>query len=63
MSKRDVNALAALFHDESELVHMAATMSKAQELEVIKSGFVQYMPTLTDLTALLENYIAAIALS
>src|SRR3954468_12286514 len=42
MSRRDVDALSALFHDESVFVHMAATMSKAQELEVIRSGFVQY---------------------
>jgi ketosteroid isomerase-like protein len=42
MSERDVDALADLFHDESVFVHMAATMSKTQELEVIKSGFVQY---------------------
>jgi hypothetical protein len=42
MSKRDVDALSILFHDDSVFVHMAATMSKAQELEVIRSGFVQY---------------------
>ncbi len=42
MSERNVDALGALFDDQAVFVHMAATMSKSQELEVIKSGFVQY---------------------
>jgi hypothetical protein len=42
MSERKVEALAALFHDEAVFVHMGATMSKKQELEVIKSGAIQY---------------------
>lgn len=42
MSERNVDALANLFHDDAVFVHMGATMSKAQELGVIKSGGIQY---------------------
>jgi hypothetical protein len=42
MAERKVDSLAALFHDEAVFVHMGATMSKTQELEVIKSGAIQY---------------------
>jgi 4-carboxymuconolactone decarboxylase len=42
MSERNVDALAALFHDESVFVHMGGTMSKSQELDVIKSGRIHY---------------------
>ena len=42
MSERNVDALAALFHDDAVFVHMGATMSKTQELGVIKSGGIHY---------------------
>jgi translation elongation factor EF-4 len=42
MSERKVEPLAALFHEEAVFVHMGATMSKAQELDVIRSGEIQY---------------------
>jgi hypothetical protein len=42
MSERNVDALAELFHAESTFVHMGGTMTKAQELEVIKGGMIQY---------------------
>jgi len=42
MSERNVDALAGLFHEQCMFVHMGATMSKAQELDVIKSGRIQY---------------------
>ena len=42
MAERNVEALAALFHDKAVFVHMGATMSKSQELDVIKSGMIQY---------------------
>lgn len=42
MSERNVDALAALFHEQCMFVHMGATMTKAQELDVIKSGRIQY---------------------
>jgi hypothetical protein len=41
MSERNVDALANLFADEAVFVHMGGTMSKSQELEVIKSGTIQ----------------------
>jgi hypothetical protein len=42
MADRKVDALDALFHEEAVFVHMGGTMSRAQELEVIKSGSIQY---------------------
>ena len=42
MSERKVDSLDALFHEEAVFVHMGATMSKKQELEVIRSGAIQY---------------------
>jgi hypothetical protein len=42
MAERNVEALANLFVDEAVFVHMGGTMSKSQELEVIKSGAIQY---------------------
>ena len=38
MAERDVESLAALLHDKAVFVHMGATMTKSQELDVIKSG-------------------------
>lgn len=42
MSERNVDALTALFHDKAVFVHMGGTMSKSQELDVIRSGGIQY---------------------
>jgi len=42
MSERKVDSLAALFHEKAVFVHMGATMSKEQELDVIQSGRIQY---------------------
>jgi 4-carboxymuconolactone decarboxylase len=42
MSERKVDSLAALFHEEAVFVHMGGTMSRAQELEVIRGGMIQY---------------------
>jgi hypothetical protein len=42
MSERNVDALGVLFAEQAVFVHMGATMSKRQELEVIKSGMIQY---------------------
>jgi len=42
MSERNVDALDTLFYDQAVFVHMGATMTKSQELDVIKSGFIQY---------------------
>ena len=42
MSERKVDSLAALFHEEAVFVHMGGSMSRTQELEVIRSGSIQY---------------------
>jgi 4-carboxymuconolactone decarboxylase len=42
MSERNMDSLEALFHEKCVFVHMGATMSKEQELDVIKSGRIQY---------------------
>lgn len=42
MAERNVESLNALFHEKAVFVHMGATMSKKQELDVIKSGGIQY---------------------
>ena len=42
MSERKVDTLAALFHEEAVFVHMGGTMSREQELGVIKSGGIHY---------------------
>jgi hypothetical protein len=42
MSERNVDALGALFDEQAVFVHMGATMSKTQELDVIKDGTIQY---------------------
>lgn len=42
MAERNVEALDKLFVDEAVFVHMGGTMTKSQELEVIKSGTIQY---------------------
>ena len=42
MSERKVDSLDALFHEKAVFVHMGATMSKEQELDVIRSGGFHY---------------------
>jgi ketosteroid isomerase-like protein len=42
MSEKKVDALADLFHDEAVFVHMGGTMTRKQELDVIKSGGIHY---------------------
>lgn len=42
MAERKVDTLAALFHVQAVFVHMGGTMSRAQELDVIRSGGIQY---------------------
>src|SRR5512134_683823 len=42
MAERNVEALDKLFAEEAVFVHMGGTMTKSQELEVIKSGRIQY---------------------
>jgi hypothetical protein len=42
MAERKVDALEKLFHEKAAFVHMGGTMSRAQELGVIKGGAIQY---------------------
>ena len=42
MSERKVDSLAALFHEKAVFVHMGGTMSRDQELDVIRSGGIHY---------------------
>jgi ketosteroid isomerase-like protein len=42
MSERNVDALAGLFHQDAVFVHMGGTMSRARELDVIRSGGIHY---------------------
>lgn len=69
MSERDVDALDALFHEEAVFVHMGATMSRSQELDVISSGSIHYKDVevqetsvrLIGTTAILLNTIRLVA--
>ncbi len=42
MADRKVDSLAALFHEEAVFVHMGGTMTRDQELGVIRSGGIHY---------------------
>ena len=42
MSERNVDSLDALFHEKAVFVHMGGTMSREQELDVIRSGGIHY---------------------
>src|SRR6187431_2241048 len=42
MAERNVDALSALFNEKSVFVHMSGLSNKEQELNVIKSGSIQY---------------------
>jgi hypothetical protein len=69
MSERKVDSLDALFHEKAVFVHMGATMSKKQELDVIRSGGIHYKNVeiqeasvqIIDQTAILLNKIRLVA--
>lgn len=42
MADKNIDKLAALFHNESKFVHMSGTWKKDEELEIIKSGSIWY---------------------
>lgn len=71
MSQRQTEPLAQLFHDEAVFVHMGATMTKEQELEVITTGQIHYkdidiqeasVQFIGEATAILLNKIRLIAI-
>ena len=69
MSERKVDSLDALFHEKAVFVHMGATMTNTLELEIIKSGGIQYKTVeiqeasvrFIDKTAVLLNKIRLVA--
>ena len=69
MSERKIDSLDALIHEKAVFVHMGATMTKPQELEVIKSGAIEYKTVeiqeasvrFIDKTAVLLNKIRLVA--
>lgn len=70
MSACETDKLEALFHEKAVFVHMGATMSKEQELEVIKTGRIHYKDVdiqevsvrfVSETTAILLNKIQLIA--
>ncbi|MCU0647847.1 MAG: nuclear transport factor 2 family protein [Gemmatimonadaceae bacterium] len=42
MAERNVDTLAVLFHESAVFVHMGGSMSRAQELQVIRGGGIHY---------------------
>lgn len=42
MAERNVDALEGVFHEKSVFVHMGGSWPRKQELDVIKSGSIQY---------------------
>ena len=42
MSERNVDSLAALFHEQAVFVHMGGAWDKAREIEIIASGGIHY---------------------
>lgn len=69
MVERKVDSLATLLHDDAVFVHMGATLSKDQELDVIRSGGIVYKNVeiqeasvrLIGTTAILLNRIRLVA--
>ncbi len=69
MSERRVDSLDALFHEKAVFVHMGGTMSRDQELDVIKSGGIHYKKAdvhevsvnIIGITAILLNRITLLA--
>ena len=70
MSERNIDFLDALFHEKAVFVHMGATMSKDEELEVIRSGRIHYKDVdiqevsvrfISTTTAILLNKIRLVA--
>ncbi|MGI6706626.1 MAG: nuclear transport factor 2 family protein [Clostridia bacterium] len=70
MSECKINSLNSLFHEKAVFVHMGATMSKEQELDVIRSGRIHYknvdiqetsVPFIGETTAILLSKIRLVA--
>ena len=42
MSDKNIDSLATLFHEKAVFVHMSRTLTKEQELDVIRTGNIHY---------------------
>jgi hypothetical protein len=60
MSECKADSLAALFHEKAVFVHMGGTMSREQELDVIRSGGIHYKKA--DIHEVSVNIIGTIAI-
>jgi len=64
MSERDTEALSGLFHRDAVFVHMGATFSRDQELEIVGSGGIQYKEVdIRDVSMPFQNNTTAIVLT
>ena len=69
MMERQLDDLSNLFHEKSVFVHMGATFSKNEEIDVIKNGSIVYKNVdiqetsvrLIDKTAILLNKVRLVA--
>lgn len=69
MADKNVDKLAALFHERSKFVHMSGTWKKDEELDIIKTGSIWYKKAdvhdvaveVFDDTAILWNRITLLA--
>ena len=60
MAERKMDSLDALIHEKAVFVHMGGNMTKADELNVIKSGGIQYKKT--DIHEVSVNFIGTAAI-
>ena len=60
MSDKKVDTLNALFHEKAVFVHMGGSMTKEQELGVIKSGGIHYKQA--DIQEVSVNIIGTVAI-
>jgi hypothetical protein len=69
MEERNIDPLEALFHEKSVFVHIGGSWGKEREMEIIKSGGIQYKKAdihevsvnIIDNTAVLLNRITLLA--
>jgi hypothetical protein len=69
MEERNIDTLEALFHEKSVFVHIGGSWGKEREMEIIKSGGIQYKKAdihevsvnIIDNTAVLLNRITLLA--
>lgn len=60
MSDKKVDTLDALFHEKAVFVHMGGTMTKEQELNVIKNGGIHYKQA--DIHEVSVNIVGTVAI-